>query len=192
MSNTLILPCDAGDVSDGYHTFSDLYEHRCLLWVNLLQLNKASSFKTWKNDTGEEIDGWFIAGTNTSYGQITYYLPAKYWQLLSGVKEMDSNFDYDGHTSEDVLNRLEKLANAKNNRMRVSMNGLRRSLTIDANKLGESIKNLTPDSDYEVVKSFNSLAQDINILNCISDDIDETFSIMPETVKVYELLDQEE
>lgn len=29
---------EGGDISDGYHTFDELYEHRCLLFIRLCLL----------------------------------------------------------------------------------------------------------------------------------------------------------
>ena len=110
MDNKLFFPCEVEDVSDGYHTFSELYEHRCLLWINVLLSNKEHAFKTWRNDAGEKIEGWFIAGLNTNFGQATYHLPEQHWNLLPYITEFEKNFDYDGHTSTDVLQILEKLA----------------------------------------------------------------------------------
>lgn len=107
--SVLILPCEVGQVSDGYHTFSELYDHRCLLWVNVLHAHKDHAFKTWRNDSGDECDGWFIAGLDTDFGQITYHLPEKLWPLLD-VKETEKNEGYDGHTPAQTLQRLEKLA----------------------------------------------------------------------------------
>ena len=189
MSNLLELPCNVEDISDGYHTFSELYDHRCLLWINLLLLNRANAFITWKDDSGNKIDGWFIAGMNTKYGQITYHLPSRYWKLLSGIKETNSNFDYDGHTSKDTLNRLESLAKEESKSMKVNMDGVRQNLTLDANQLGECIKDFISDPNYEpskynLIKVFNRLAQAINILNCITADEDDSFNELPETIKV--------
>ena len=109
--NVLVLPTPAEEVSDGYHTFRELYEHRHLLWMNLIQANKARAFKTRKNQEGEEWHGWFIAGMNTDYGQVTYHLPSELWDKLN-VPEVERNRDYDGHTSSDVLARLTELLNA--------------------------------------------------------------------------------
>ncbi len=105
--NTIHIPCEAGDVSDGYHTFNELYEHRHLLFINVALAHKANAFKTWKNHKGEEWEGWFILGINTKFGQITYHLPEQYWPL--NVKEVESNADYDNHQSGDVLDRLYAL-----------------------------------------------------------------------------------
>lgn len=108
MDNSLILPCDVSQVSDGYHTFEELYEHRHLLFINLMTAYEYCAYKTRRNDKGEEIKGWFIAGLDLSSGQITYHLPEKYWEQLT-VTEYDSNLQYDGHSSQDVLQRLNNL-----------------------------------------------------------------------------------
>ncbi len=104
MRTLLALPCNVGEVSDGYHTFNELYEHRFLLFIHTA-IAQPGAFKTKFNDTKETWDGWFILGINTSHGQITYHLPEKYWDLAT-VPEVEFNAEYDGHDSEDVLERL--------------------------------------------------------------------------------------
>lgn len=96
---------DKGNMSDGYHTFNELYEHRHALFLNLIQSNQGRAFKTLRNQRNEQWDGWFIAGLNTEYGQITYHLPISYWDKTN-AKEVYNNADYDGHTSADVVRRL--------------------------------------------------------------------------------------
>ena len=80
--------------------------------------------------------------------------------------------------------------------MKVNMDGLRQNLTLDANKLGEWLKDFisVPNYEpykYETVEAFNSLAQAINILNCITSNADDSFNELPETIKV-SLLSEEE
>jgi hypothetical protein len=96
-----------GETSDGYHTFDELYKHRCLLfaWVLMYTWN---GFKTRKNDKGEEWPGWFIAGVNTPFGQITYHLPDELWDLVLS-QEIERNIGYDGHTSNDVIERMTQV-----------------------------------------------------------------------------------
>ena len=114
-NGTIAIDCEPGQVSDGYHTFDELYEHRCLLWIALLnQLTcgavEGLSFKTRRNKEGKEWPGWFIAGLDVDgIGQISYHLPDKYWDLLN-VNERHHNRSYDGHTSQDVIERLKMLA----------------------------------------------------------------------------------
>ena len=103
----IYIECDTGDVSDGYHTFNELYRHRCLLWAFICS-RTLNSFKTRKTSSGDQWPGWFIAGMNTPHGQITYHLPDSLWDLVD-AKEIDRNDDYDGHTARDVADRLEAL-----------------------------------------------------------------------------------
>ena len=100
-------PIDWGEVSDGYHTFNELYQHRNLLFA-LLVSRSAGAFKTRRNDQGEEWPGWFIAGIDTPSGQITYHLPALLWDMVH-APEIERNTGYDGHTSRDVVARLSIL-----------------------------------------------------------------------------------
>ncbi len=110
--NTIHLPCEVGDISDGYHTFNELYEHRHLLFINVALAHRATAFKTWKNHKGEEWEGWFILGINTKFGQITYHLPMHYW-LSVHVKKVEYNADYDNHQPDDVIDRLYALIKDK-------------------------------------------------------------------------------
>ncbi|KKM72185.1 hypothetical protein LCGC14_1423060 [marine sediment metagenome] len=97
------------NVSDGYHTFGELYKHRHLLFLNLALANPGIAFKTWLNHKKEAWKGWFILGINTEEGQITYHLPEEYW-IAAEVREIEYNSDYDGHTSKDVRYRLSRFA----------------------------------------------------------------------------------
>lgn len=108
---TIAIPCKAGEVSDGYHTFDELYDHRCLLFIALCTLISAWAYKSRKHHDGSGWDGWFIVGVylpqlDNSTGQITYHLPDKYWDLAK-FQEKEFADEWDGHTSEDVLNRLK-------------------------------------------------------------------------------------
>jgi hypothetical protein len=101
------IDCEPGQVSDGYHTFAELYEHRCLLFAALCKW-LAEAFKTHKNDKGEEWAGWFIAGFNSPVGQVTYHLPEWLYDWVD-AQPIERNDGYDGHTSQDVAKRLRLL-----------------------------------------------------------------------------------
>lgn len=105
-------------ISDGYHTFEELYEHRCQLWITLCKVlqsyaNDRSNSETalWKSKAhsdGKQWDGWFILGNGYLQGyQATYHLPMKYWDELSSIQTLEKAPQYDGHTSEDVLRILK-------------------------------------------------------------------------------------
>jgi len=104
-----LVACDSNEVSDGYHTFGELYAHRCRLFALLMVTFDGNAFKTRRNAEGEEWEGWFIGGMDTPVGQITYHLPAEMWDMLPTVREIERNAGYDGHTANDVLARLDEL-----------------------------------------------------------------------------------
>lgn len=116
-------PEQIGLLSDGYHSFNELYEHRCSLFIalcnelctatNALWFKKASVHKKpWKSlmhSDGTIMDGYFIAWIGKEPGSmITYHLPMKEWENLF-CEDLEKAPDWDGHTSEDVLLRLKSL-----------------------------------------------------------------------------------
>ena len=99
------------EVSDTHHTFGDYVDMRNMLFIALSSSHKDISWKS-KRHFDEENDpmylGDFIAGINTSYGQITFHLKMKYWDLLD-VKELEHAPKYDGYNEEEVKLRIKKL-----------------------------------------------------------------------------------
>jgi hypothetical protein len=102
------------DVSDGYHTFDELYKHRNILFCVLLSVLTSENYKLpcWKSKKHsdgtmfEGDSGWFIAGIGDS---ITYHMPINpYWDLLD-VEELETAPKWNGHTSNDVLENLINL-----------------------------------------------------------------------------------
>lgn len=93
--------------SDGYHTFNELYAHRAQLFIALCHAYPQFAWKSLKHSDGTCLPGWFIAGLFEDDGQqITYHLLQDKWSSLK-VKELAQAPEYDGHTSKDVLIRLE-------------------------------------------------------------------------------------
>jgi hypothetical protein len=99
---------DIGDLSDGYHSFNDLYTHRVILFIALMLSHPDISWKSKLHDDGTDFDGWFIAGMNLVTGNISYHLPNSVWDLLEPIVELSKAPKWDGHTSEDVLHRITK------------------------------------------------------------------------------------
>ncbi len=101
---------DTNFVSDGFHTFGELYEHRITIFIALCRKMKRVAWKTKLHDDGVEWQGWFILGLFTKAGkQISYHLPISKWDLLDDIKTLERAPKWDGHTSEDVLKRLAEL-----------------------------------------------------------------------------------
>lgn len=100
-----ILDAPAADVekmSDGYHTFADLYEQRLILSAALAK-NNPHAWKSKRHEDGSVPfgGGWFIMGFNTDEGCYTYHYELKDWDLFQ-CEELDTGKPWDGHTSKDV------------------------------------------------------------------------------------------
>ncbi|HHH7552884.1 TPA: hypothetical protein ACP2DR_004960, partial [Escherichia coli] len=102
-------PVDMGEVSDGYHTFNELYAHRVRLFSSLMHAYAELSWWSRKHSDGEEWDGWIIAGITTPEGEITYHLPVEEIEFLPEGTELEFGKEWDGHEANDVLGRLLSL-----------------------------------------------------------------------------------
>ena len=102
------------EVSDGFHTFTELYEHRCLLWIAVCRLAPAGS--CWRSNfhsDGTAFPGWFLLGLHSSPGrQMTYHLPIAEWQLCDFATTLHRAPEFDGHTPDDVAWRVRCLIRA--------------------------------------------------------------------------------
>lgn len=111
MPNITIPVEDLSKISDGYHTFEELYDHRISLFLALMWALPENAWISKRHHDGEEWEGWFIAGMRLPTGDITYHLADKYWEPAkhTGAKVLDRGIEWDGHTSQDVLGRLAGL-----------------------------------------------------------------------------------
>lgn len=98
---------DIGEVSDGYHTFNQLYHQRAILFACIVNSHSDISWKSHKHENGELCfgGGWFIVGIDTPQGQYTYHYEDKYWDIFK-CKELEVSKHWDGHTEEDVTRLL--------------------------------------------------------------------------------------
>lgn len=107
--NEKIINDNKGEISDGYHTFNELYHHRAILFAIVCSQFKALAWKSKLHDTGDMYDGMFIVGIETPMGQATYHYDIDpYWNIFD-VKELPNAPKWDGHTPNDAINRLESL-----------------------------------------------------------------------------------
>jgi len=93
---------DVEKMSDGYHTFADLYEQRLILSAALAK-NNPHAWKSKRHEDGSVPfgGGWFIMGFDTDEGCYTYHYELKDWDLFQ-CEELDKGRPWDGHTSKDV------------------------------------------------------------------------------------------
>lgn len=99
-----------GEVSDGFHTFNELYSHRTELFILLMKQNYPKAWRSKVHEDGSMFEGYFIAGIKTPAGDISYHLEEKYWDSLNGMITLEAAEAFDGHTSEDVAKRLSEWA----------------------------------------------------------------------------------
>lgn len=123
------------NLSDGYHTFEELYLFRKIYnavlfneWakpymdrLNAIEkglishadmvLPKYDLHKSWKHNDGELCfgGGWFIVVAILPSGQISNHYEAKDWDLFKVPIVEKAKYEFDGHTSADVIVRLKSL-----------------------------------------------------------------------------------
>lgn len=99
-----------GDISDGYHTFNELYHHRAILFSVICNSMPDKAWKSKLHDTGDMFDGMFIVGIETEQGQATYHYDIEpYWDMFK-VKELENAPKWDGHTPQEAIDRISKLS----------------------------------------------------------------------------------
>lgn len=123
---------DTSEIEDGYHTFGELYTHRQILFIMLcsivvaedrLAVNvgpggeervKVTLFN--KNHDGKSYPGWFGLKLEIKrkggWVQISYHIEEQYRDLVErkvgpDLIHEEININYDGHSSEDVVERLK-------------------------------------------------------------------------------------
>lgn len=97
-----------GDTSDGFHTFNELYEHRTALFAAVCRMVPAWSWRSHRHHEGGDpmFLGFFIAGVDLPSGAISYHVEDQYWDLFDGCPTLEYAPAWDGHTSKDVMARL--------------------------------------------------------------------------------------
>jgi hypothetical protein len=99
-------PIDSGKVSDGHHTFDELYQHRAVLFAVVTALSAQRTWRSKAHEDGSMFDGMFIVGMNTAGGPISYHIEAAYWEMFDHCETMDAAPHYDGYSPADVVDRL--------------------------------------------------------------------------------------
>lgn len=133
---------NTNNISDGQHTFGELYEHRAKLF-SVICNQESISERAWKSklhSDGSMYENYFIVGISTPDGQATYHYEMKYWDLFN-VKELEKAPKWDGHTSDQAINRLLSL-NKKENKSK-------------SKSIGQTIDELF-NNPYLVIQSCNN------------------------------------
>ena len=112
-------PKDMGEVSDGYHTFNELYEYRMLynaaLFNEFAKQGLYDVHKSRKHSDGEYPFGdsnWFIVMAELPTGQISNHYEMKDWDKFQ-IPEKELANKWDEHSPRDVADRLTRFTNPK-------------------------------------------------------------------------------
>lgn len=97
----------SNDISDGYHTFDELYEHRIALYCYCIRTGALiPDYAVF-----EHFEGWDLVVCLTQAGeQVSYHVPIIYrekWTESFPIIDYDPS-RWDGHTSGNVVERLNK------------------------------------------------------------------------------------
>lgn len=101
-------------VSDGYHTFDELYYHRMILFSIVCNLHPHLAWKSKQHSDGTMFDGDFIVGIKTPQGHYTYHYNLKYWDMFN-VLILDKAPEWDGHKPKDIVRLLSLIDEKKEN-----------------------------------------------------------------------------
>lgn len=105
----LALPGGASKISDGFHTFDELYDHRRALTAALC---KALSLDSWRSKAHHPDDnpmfegGYFIVGIELPTGMITYHYKLHHWDDFAGVIELEHAPKWDEAGPPATVDRL--------------------------------------------------------------------------------------
>ena len=108
IENNIIQPqngINIEDISDGYHSYKELYQHRELLFSIICRLFPDKSWKSKAHADGSMEPGWFIVGITTDDGDFTYHYKLDDWDMFP-IKELNKAPEYDGHTPKDIVRLL--------------------------------------------------------------------------------------
>lgn len=94
-----------GEVSDGSHTFDELYYHRMILFSVICNSHKDIAWKSWFHHDNTMYEDYFIVGINTPEGQFSYHYHKDWWDKFE-VPQLVKAPEFDGHTSDDIVRLL--------------------------------------------------------------------------------------
>ena len=105
---------DTDLISDTWHTFGELYQHRSILFIKLckeLSLKKDYQvFRTKKHNDESIMEEYFILGVKLpDHSYISYHINNEYWDLCEFAKKIEKSPIKGKYTSNDALTNLLKI-----------------------------------------------------------------------------------
>lgn len=109
------LPGGSDAITDGHHTFGELYDHRRALTAALAAA-AGQAGDSWRSKAHHPDDspmfegGYFIVGIDLPTGTITYHYKLKHWDDFAAVPELEHAPKWDGAAPGKTVDRLLELA----------------------------------------------------------------------------------
>lgn len=100
------------EISDGYHTFGELYDHRRALTAALATVMGEVGMVAWRSKEHHPDDnpmfegGYFIVGIEMPHGTITYHYKLSHWDDFASVPELPHAPKWDGAGPPATVDRL--------------------------------------------------------------------------------------
>lgn len=105
MAYAKILNTD--NISDGYHTFGELYRHRAVLFAAVCHDHIEDAWVTRNYADGRSVYGdMFLAGIHLPCGDVSYHIDGEYWELFSDLPYLTRSPSSDGDAPNDVLDQI--------------------------------------------------------------------------------------
>lgn len=92
-------------LKDDFHTMSELYFHRMVLFVTICGLAVKQGNKVWRSKLhadGTMFPDFFIVGVTTPMGDYSYHYQLKYWDYFSMAEEISHAPVWNGQKAEDL------------------------------------------------------------------------------------------
>lgn len=92
---------EGSNISDNYHTMSELYFNRMVMFDIILKMFPDKAWKSKLHDDGTMFDNYFIVGIDTPEGQFTYHYHMRFWNIFT-CKEIPRAPKWDNHQPKDI------------------------------------------------------------------------------------------
>lgn len=104
------------EVTDSYHTMQELYDMRLALCVNLFNamsltdegriMGQPFVVKSKLHNDGTMFPSYFVIAAFLDNRQISFHYKLEHWDKFQIPEVKQVMWEYDGHTSKDVIERL--------------------------------------------------------------------------------------
>ena len=106
VSTVTVEVVDTNEVSDGYHSYGELYDHRTVLFALVTAMTSRRTWRSRQHEDGSMFEGMFIVGWEAEDGEVTYHVEDRYWHVFGHCQTLERAPHFDGYTAADILKRL--------------------------------------------------------------------------------------